>query len=188
MAKSKKPSKSQPGRDGQPLELVVARGHERTGRSDQVIRNVREHPIDMWLHSNPPIIEAYQHQAGEWFMRDWQGARIGAEKTSFNIVRVDNSSNGGIEDGQADAMERVSEALNALGPVDQHIVHRVLIMRYNLDQLGAHMRALGRRWPRKRYGGTRVSEALHELAEHYGLTTSKSRRPDTFDGLRKGGT
>lgn len=169
MAKSKPP-----GRDGNVLELVPARGYEREAERGlpSPIRNIREHPIDTLLERN--TIEGYHHQAAERFLRDWELSQIAGAKAAPLEPSVDGGRAGGLSDTQADAYHRVGRALTEIGRINKVIVLELVIGRKTLDQLAIVMRASGLRWPQKRYAGPRLCEALHVLAEHYGLAT---RRP-----------
>lgn len=162
-------------RDGNPLELVVARGHKRYRPvgDTQVVRNVRDHPIDALLDRK--AIERHHHQAAEQLLTDWERSTISASRASNLTPSVDGGRPTDATDAQLDAMRRFGDARNALSDFDRLIVTLVVLERKNLDELGAFMRSQGVRWPAKRYGGPRVCEALHALAEHYGLVTG--RRP-----------
>ena len=168
--------KSKPGRDGNALELVPARGHERYGKSDAVVRNVREHPIDKLLDRD--TIEGYHHRAAEQLLRDWELSQISAARAAPLEPSVDGGRSGDLSATQADALSRVNDAMAELGRANRMIVTTLVVGRANLDDLGARMRAWGYNWPRKRYAAPRVCEALHELALHYGLATkARSRHP-----------
>lgn len=166
-------AKSKPGRDGQPLELVPARGHEVQAERGQValVRNLREHPIDTLLERD--TIEGYHHQAAEQLLRDYERSQIGPSRASSFEPSVDNSRAGDMTESQAVAMGRVKSALNHLSTIDRAVVWQIVILRRTLDELGALMRAMGHKWPQKRYSGPRVCEALHNLAVHYGLATNR---------------
>lgn len=163
---------SRAGRDGNPMELVVARGHERDGR-DAVVRNIREHPIDRLLERG--AIEAYHHQAAEQLMSLWERSQISADRAAKMEPSVDGGRPTDLTLSQADAIGRVRHTFESLSDVDRLIVTLLVLERKNLEEIGALMRARGHRWPPKRYGGPRVCEALHSLAVHYGLVTA--RRP-----------
>jgi Domain of unknown function (DUF6456) len=167
MAKAK--PKQRAGRDGNVLELVPARGHERYGKTEAVVRNVREHPMDTLLDRK--TIEAYHHQAAEKFLRDWEISQIRPARAAPLEPSVDGGRFGDLSGAQADAMSRVNSAMGDLGRANRMIVTTLVVGRENLDQVGTRMRVLGYRWPAKRYAGPRVCEALHELAVHYGLAT-----------------
>ena len=167
-------AKAKPGRDGNPLELHPARGHERAGKSEATVRNVREHPMDILLARE--TIEAFHHEAAERFLRDWELSEIGSARAASLEPRIDGSRCGDLSAAQADAMSRVNAATESLGRTGALIVTSLVVGRQNLDQIGASVRAHGRDWPPKRYGGPRICEALHDLAEHYGLITRAQRR------------
>lgn len=167
----KRKTPSPPGRDGNPLELIPARGHEVQAERGQValVRNLREHPIDTLLERG--TIEAHHHQAAERFMFDWQRAQVGSARSMSLDARVDGARGGDLTEAQADAIARLKRALNYLGPVDRLIVNALIVDRANLQAIGAMMYERGFRWPEKRYAGPRVSEALDVLAQCYGLAT-----------------
>ncbi|MBP6010620.1 MAG: hypothetical protein KBA31_00185 [Alphaproteobacteria bacterium] len=165
----KRKTPSLPGRDGNPLALEVARGHERTGKSEAVVRNLREHPIDTLLERG--TIEAHHHQAAERFMGDWQLAQVGSPRSMPLEARVDGARGGDLTESQADAIGRLKRTLNYLGPVDKLIVTALVVDRANLTTIGALMYERGFRWPEKRYAGPRLCEALDVLAQCYGLAT-----------------
>jgi len=167
-------AKAKAGRDGNPFELRPARGHERSGKSEATVRNIREHPIDT-LHDRKTI-EGYHHQAAEQFLRDWELSQISGARAAPLEPSVDGGRAGDLSSTQADALGRVNKAMAGLGRANRMIVITLVVGRVNLDDLGVRMRALSYNWPRKRYAGPRVCEALHELAEHYGLTTKGRRK------------
>lgn len=166
-------AKSKPGRDGDPLELVPARGHEVQAERGQVamVRNLREHPIDTLLERD--TIEGYHHQAAEHLLRDWQRAQISPSRASSFEPAVDGGRSGDMTESQAHAFGQVKSAMESLGKVNRVIVMQIVVGRKNLEELGHTMRAMGHKWPPKRYAGPRLCEALHELAEHYGLATRR---------------
>lgn len=168
---------AKPGRDGNALDLRPARGHDRDGKS-ATIRDVREHPIDMFLHRDPPVIENYHHQAAERFLRDWELASISSARAAPLEPSVDGGRAGDLSAAQADAIDRVNKAMATVGGVNRQIIMSVVIGRMDLERLGEKMRSMGFRWPAKRYGGPRLCEALHELAECYGMATRQARARD----------
>lgn len=109
------------------------------------------------------------------FMRDWELSQISAARAAPLEPSVDGGRAGDLSATQADAFSRVNEALRSIGRTNQVIVTTLIVGRLNLDDIGIRMRSLGFRWPHKRYAGPRVCEALHELADHYGIVT-KARR------------
>lgn len=158
------------GRDGNPLDLRVARGHEKSGTSQRVIRNLREHPIDTLLARR--LIDATHHQAAQMLLGDWEAAQIGPVRASSLDVSVDNSraDPSSISEAQADAVAAVGNVLKQLGTVDRAVVMLVVVHRQTLDQLTGHMIGNGQTW-NDRFAGPRVREALQALAEVYGLVT-----------------
>lgn len=165
--------KSKPGRDGNPMVLVPARGHERYGKTEALVRNIREHPMETLLDRG--TIEGYHHQAADRFLRDWELSQVSPARASTFEPGVDGGRAGDLTATQADALTRVNRALQDLGRNDRLIVTMLIVGRKNLDEIGASMRGMGLKWPQKRYAGPRLCEALHELALHYGLVT-KARR------------
>ena len=159
------------GRDGNMLDLVPARGHERYAAVGQIalIRNVREHPIDMLLDRG--TIEGYHHQAAERFLRDFELSQIGAARAVSFEMRVDGANGGGLSATQADAMTRVGGAISHLSRLNKVIIVALIVHRQNLGSIRDRMRELGLDWPPKHYAGPRLCEALDELAAHYGLMT-----------------
>jgi hypothetical protein len=157
------------GRDGNALDLRVARGNERIGSSRRVIRNIREHPID-WLLSRR-VIDATHHQAAQQFLADWEAAVIGRVRAASLDVVVDNSQSN-LAEVKADALAALGKVLKQLGKTDRTILVTVLVHRCGLEQLTLHMLKLGHIWP-ERFAGPRLCEALQSLAEIYGLVTRK---------------
>lgn len=158
------------GRDGNPLELRVARGHERSGSAQRVIRNIREHPIDTLLARK--LINSTHHQAAGMLLAEWEQAVIGPVRAASLEVSVDNSRTPGssLNESQAEALVAVGKVLTQLSTVDRAVVMLVVVHRQTLEQLTGHMQRNGHAW-NERFAGPRVREALQALAEAYGLVT-----------------
>lgn len=159
------------GRDGNALDLRVGRGHEKSGKSEQVIRNMREHPIEILLVRK--LIKKYQHAAAEMLLSDWQiaGGDMRAQSLEPSVDAGTPASTKA--DDQCDALARIGNALKQMGNVDRAICMLVVIQRMNLESLTVHMIRQGHTW-NDRVAAPRLREALHALAEAYGLVTRRT--------------
>jgi hypothetical protein len=161
-------AEKKPGRDGNPLALKIGRNRERDGTASQFVRDMREHPID--LMRDRRIIKSHHYTAAELFLDDWEAASISPLRAAKLEKGVDNGRGSTLADMQLEALRQVGDALASLSNVDRAIVMLIVVYRFDLKTLTAHMQREGFNW-NNRVAGPRVAEALEALAAAYGLTT-----------------
>ena len=139
-----------------------------TEPGDKVIalRSTRGDPLAK-LHSRRQIDEA-QYRGGRAFQNDWEKAERGPQAVDPTRERVDGGQmREPITEGQRRAVVRLNHVEHELGADGAALVHEVLILGMNMEQVGERRDLRGQRW--KDYFARRFQECLDRLALFYGF-------------------
>lgn len=130
------------------------------------LRSTRSDPLAK-LHSRRQIDEA-QYRGGRAFQNDWEKAERGPQAVDPTRERVDGGQmREPITEGQRRAAVRLNRAEHELGADGTALVHEVLILGMNMEQVGERRDLRGQRW--KDYFARRLQECLDRLARVYGF-------------------
>jgi len=120
------------------------------------------------LHTRRQIDEA-QHRGGRAFQNDWEKAERGPRAVDPTRERVDGGQpREPITEAQRSAVLRLGRAERELGADGTVLVHEVLILGMNMEQIGARRGLKTQRW--KDYFARRFQECLDRLALIYGFS------------------
>ena len=137
-----------------------------TGDKIVVLRSTRSDPLAK-LHSRRQIDEA-QYRGGRAFQNDWEKAERGPRAVDPTRERVDGGEmREPITEGQRRAVVRLNRVEHELGADGTLLIHEVLILGLNMEQVGERRDLRGQRW--KDYFARRVQECLDRLALFYGF-------------------
>lgn len=130
------------------------------------MRSTRSDPLAK-LHSRRQIDEA-QYRGGRAFQNDWEKAERGPRAVDPTRERVDGGQmREPITEGQRRAVVRLNRVERELGADGTTLIHEVLILGMNMDQVGERRDLRGQRW--KDYFARRFQECLDRLALVYGF-------------------
>ncbi len=119
------------------------------------------------LHTHRQIDEA-QYKGGRAFQNDWEEAERGPRAVDPTRERVDGGqSREPITEAQRSAALRLNRVERELGADGTVLVHEVLILGMNMEQIGARRGLKTQRW--KDYFARRFQECLERLALIYGF-------------------
>lgn len=129
-------------------------------------RSIRGDPLAR-LHTHHQINEA-QYQGGRSFQNDWEMAQRGPRAIDPARERVDGGrEREPITEGQRRATLRLSRIEHQLGADGAMLVHDVLILGMNAQQVGERRGLTTQRW--RDYFARRLQECLDRLALFYGF-------------------
>jgi hypothetical protein len=130
------------------------------------LRSTRGDPLAR-LHSRRQVDEA-QFRGGRAFQSDWEKAERGPQAVDPTRERIDGGQmREPITDGQRRAALRLSRIEHELGADGVILVHEVLILGLNMEQVGERRGLSSQRW--KDYFARRFQECLDRLALFYGF-------------------
>ncbi len=138
------------------------------GSGDRIValRTTRSDPLAK-LHSRGQIDEA-QYRGGRAFQNDWEKAERGPQAVDPTRERVDGGHmREPITEGQRRAVVRLNRVEHELGADGTVLIHEVLILGMNMEQVGERRDLRGQRW--KDYFARRFQECLDRLALFYGF-------------------
>ena len=137
------------------------------GEKIVALRSIRNDPLGR-LHAHRQIDEA-QYQGGRAFQADWEKAERGPRAVDPTRERVDGGQpREPITEAQRSAVLRLGRAERELGADGTVLVHEVLILGMNMEQIGARRGLKTQRW--KDYFARRFQECLDRLALIYGFS------------------
>jgi len=140
------------------------------GEKIVTLRSLRNDPLGK-LHSHRQIDEA-QFQGGRAFQDDWEKAERGPQAVDPTREYVDGGRpREPITEGQRKAVLRLNRVERELGADGSTLVHEVLILGLNMEQVGQRRGLLGQRW--MDYFARRFKECLDRLALIYGFATPR---------------
>ncbi|MGQ0686429.1 hypothetical protein [Bradyrhizobium sp.] len=130
------------------------------------LRSTRGDPLAK-LHSRRQIDEA-QYRGGRAFQNDWEKAERGPQAVDPTRERVDGGQmREPITEGQRRAVMRLNRVEHELGADGTALIHEVLILGMNMEQVGERRDLRGQRW--RDYFARRFQECLDRLALIYGF-------------------
>ena len=136
------------------------------GEKIVALRSTRSDPLAK-LHSRRQIDEA-QYRGGRAFQNDWEKAERGPQAVDPTRERVDGGQmREPITEGQRRAAVRLNRPGPELGADRTALIHEVLILGMNMEQVGERRDLRGQRW--KDYFARRLQECLDRLALVYGF-------------------
>jgi hypothetical protein len=148
-----------------PVEVDDPFGTE-PGDKIVALRSTRCDPLAK-LHSRRQIDEA-QYRGGRAFQNDWEKAERGPRAVDPTRERVDGGQmREPITEGQRRAVVRLNRVEHELGADGTVLIHEVLILGMNMEQVGERRDLGGQRW--KDYFARRFQECLDRLALVYGF-------------------
>jgi len=131
-----------------------------------VLRSTRSDPLAR-LHSRRQVDEA-QFRGGRAFQSDWEKAERGPQAVDPTRERIDGGQmREPITEGQRRAAVRLTRIERELGADGVILVHEVLILGMNMEQVGERRGLSSQRW--KDYFARRFQECLDRLALFYGF-------------------
>lgn len=139
-----------------------------TGSGDRIVvlRSTRSDPLAK-LHTRRQIDEA-QYRGGRAFQNDWEKAERGPRAVDPTRERVDGGQmREPITEGQRRAVVRLNRVEHELGADGTVLIHEVLILGLNMEQVGERRGLSSQRW--KEYFARRFQECLDRLALVYGF-------------------
>jgi hypothetical protein len=146
-----------------PLALEV-------GEKIVTLRSIRNDPLAR-LHSHHQIDDA-QFRGGRAFQDDWEKAERGPQGLDPTREYVDASpSREPITERQRRAVRRLNRASRELGADGAVLVHEILVLGLNMEQVGERRALQGQRW--MDYFAKRFRECLDRLALCYGFATPR---------------
>jgi hypothetical protein len=138
-----------------------------------VLRSTRSDPLAK-LHTRRQIDEA-QYRGGRAFQNDWEKAERGPRAVDPTRERVDGGQRREpITDAQRRAVVRLNRVEHELGADGTVLIHEVLILGMNMEQVGERRGLSSQRW--KEYFARRFQECLDRLALVYGFA-ARARIP-----------
>ena len=130
------------------------------------LRSTRGDPLAK-LHTHHQIDEA-QYRGGRAFQNDWERAERGPRAVDPTRERVDGGQpREPITEAQRRSAVRLNRILHELGSDGTTLVHEVLILGMNMQQIGERRGLTTQRW--KDYFARRFQECLDRLAQVYGF-------------------
>lgn len=141
----------------------------------KVRRNVNTCPLDR-AHFKDGLIDHIQHQAGEAFHANWLRVQIGSLSCP-DLDRVPGEASHGEGDGEARARQWLKGVEEAVGPRSYDLLVLICGEERSFEEARQELNSqpqVGRRDLPRDYIGPRFSEALHDLAQHLGLTQVRS--------------
>jgi hypothetical protein len=130
------------------------------------LRSTRSDPLAK-LHSRRQIDEA-QYRGGRAFQNDLERAERGPQAVDPSRERIDGGQlREPITEGQRRAVVRLNRVEHELGADGIVLIHEVLILGLNMEQVGERRDLRGQRW--KDYFARRFQECLDRLAQFYGF-------------------
>lgn len=151
-----------------PVEVDDPFGTE-PGDKIVALRSTRSDPLAR-LHSRRQIDEA-QYRGGRAFQNDWEKAERGPRAIDPTRERVDGGQmREPLTEGQRRAVMRLNRIEHELGAEGTVLIHEVLIMGMNMEQVGERRDLRGQRW--KDYFARRFQECLDRLALVYGFAAT----------------
>jgi hypothetical protein len=134
-----------------------------------VLRSIRNDPLGR-LHSHRQIDEP-QYQGGRAFQNDWEKAERGPRAVDTTREYVDGGERREpITEGQRKAVLRLNRIERELGADGAVLVHEVLVLGLNMEQVGQRRGLRSQRW--NDYFARRFKECLDRLALIYGFATA----------------
>ena len=148
-----------------PVEVDDPFGTE-PGDKIVALRSTRSDPLAK-LHSRRQIDEA-QYRGGRAFQSDWEKAERGPRAVDPTRERVDGEQmREPITEGQRRAAVRLNRVEHELGADGTVLIHEVLVLGMNMEQVGERRGLSSQRW--KDYFARRLQECLDRLALFYGF-------------------
>jgi hypothetical protein len=148
-----------------PIEVDDPYGTE-PGDKIVTLRSIRTDVLAK-LHTHRQIDEA-QYRGGRAFQNDWEKAERGPRAVDPSRERVDGGqAREPITEAQRQAVLRLGRVERELGADGTVLVHEVLILGMNMEQIGARRGLQTQRW--KDYFARRFQECLDRLAQTYGF-------------------
>jgi hypothetical protein len=133
------------------------------------LRSIRNDPLGR-LHSHRQIDEP-QYQGGRAFQNDWEKAERGPRAVDTTREYVDGGERREpITEGQRKAVLRLNRIERELGADGAALVHEVLVLGLNMEQVGQRRGLRSQRW--NDYFARRFKECLDRLAVIYGFATA----------------
>jgi hypothetical protein len=134
-----------------------------------VLRSIRNDPLGR-LHSHRQIDEP-QYQGGRAFQNDWEKAERGPRAVDTTREYVDGGERREpVTEGQRKAVLRLNRIERELGADGAVLVHEVLVLGLNMEQVGQRRGLRSQRW--NDYFARRFKECLDRLALIYGFATA----------------
>ena len=134
-----------------------------------VLRSIRNDPLGR-LQSHRQIDEP-QYLGGRAFQNDWEKAERGPRAVDTTREYVDGGERREpITEGQRNAVRRLNRIERELGADGAVLVHEVLVLGLNMEQVGQRRGLSSQRW--NDYFARRFKECLDRLALIYGFATA----------------